>query len=104
MILEIRTIMINSKQRSYLKSLATNLKSIFQLGKDGIDDNFIKQIDEALEARELIKISILNSSEFTPRELSDILSEKLNSEGVLSIGNKLVIYRRSENKPKIELP
>jgi len=96
--------MITSKQRSYLRSLSSKLRPIFQLGKDGIDDNFIKQINEALEARELIKISILNSSEYTPRELSDLLTEKLKTEGVLAIGSKLVVYRRSENKPKIELP
>ncbi|HEY5563462.1 MAG TPA: YhbY family RNA-binding protein [Clostridiaceae bacterium] len=96
--------MITSKQRSYLRSLSSTLKPIFHLGKAGIDDNFIKQIDEALEARELIKISILDSSEYTPRELSDLLFERLKTEGVLTIGKRLVIYRRSENKPKIELP
>jgi RNA-binding protein len=96
--------MITSKQRSYLKSISNGLRPIFQLGKGGIEENFLKQIDEALEAREIIKISILESSGFETREASDILCEKLKCEGVLSIGSKLVLYRRSENNPKIVLP
>ena len=96
--------MITSKQRSYLKSISNKLKAIFQLGKGGIDDNFFKQIDEALENREIIKISILESSGFETREASEIICDKLKCEGVLAIGNKLVIYRKSEKNPKIVLP
>jgi RNA-binding protein len=96
--------MITSKQRSYLKSISNRIKAIFQLGKGGIDDNFLKQIDEALENREVLKISILESSGFETREASEIICEKLKCEGVLAIGSKLVLYRKSEKNPKIVLP
>jgi putative RNA-binding protein, YhbY family len=96
--------MISSKQRSYLRSLANTLEPIFQLGKNGIEENFLKQIDDALEARELIKISVLNNSGFESREASDIICEELNCEGVQAIGSKVVLYRKSAKKPRIELP
>ena len=63
--------MITSKQRSYLRSLSNNITPIFQIGKGGIDDNMLQAIDSALEARELIKISILNNSDYGAREASD---------------------------------
>jgi RNA-binding protein len=77
---------------------------IFHLGKNGIEDAFLKQIDDALEARELIKISILNNSGYAAREASDEICSELNCEGIQAIGNKIVIYRKSLKKPKIELP
>jgi len=96
--------MITSKQRSYLRTLANNMSPIFNIGKEGIIDTFIKQIDDALEARELIKVSVLNNSGYEAREASDILCEALNCEGVQSIGSKIVLYRKSSKNPKIELP
>lgn len=96
--------MISSKQRSYLRSLANTMDPIFHLGKNGIEESFLKQIDEALEARELIKISILNNSGLESREASDLICQELGCEGVQAIGNKVVLYRRSSKKPKIELP
>jgi RNA-binding protein len=96
--------MISSKQRSYLRGLANGIDPIFQLGKNGIEDAFLKQVDDALEARELIKISVLNNSEYGTREASDVLCQELNCEGVQAIGNKIVLYRKSTKKPKIELP
>jgi RNA-binding protein len=96
--------MITSKQRSYLRSLANTMDPIFQIGKGGLEESFFRQIDEALEARELLKIKVLNNSGYEAREASDILCSELNCEGVQAIGNKLVIYRKSEKKPKIELP
>ncbi|WP_315116912.1 ribosome assembly RNA-binding protein YhbY [uncultured Clostridium sp.] len=96
--------MITGKQRGYLRSLANTLDPIFQVGKGGIEENFIKQVDSALEAREIIKISVLNNSGLTAREASDMICEELNCEGVQAIGNKLVVYRRSSKKPKIQLP
>ncbi|WP_142414565.1 ribosome assembly RNA-binding protein YhbY [Hathewaya massiliensis] len=95
--------MITSKQRAYLRSLAHGIEPIFQIGKGGIEDNFLDQISGALEARELIKINVLNNSGITAREASEILCEELNCEGVQVIGNKVVIYRKSTKKPKIEL-
>lgn len=96
--------MITSKQRSYLRSLANNIQPIFQVGKEGIEENFLKQIDDALEARELIKITVLGNSGFGAREASDYICENLGCEGVQAIGNKFVIYRKSNKKPKIEIP
>lgn len=95
--------MINSKQRSYLRGLANNINAIFSIGKEGITDAFIKQVDDALEARELIKITVLSTSGCTAREASDILCEKLGCEGIQAIGNKFVLYRQSEKKPRIIL-
>ena len=96
--------MLTGKQRSYLRSLAHNLDPIFQIGKNGIEDNFLIQVDEALEARELVKIKILNNSDFEAREASDLICEKLKCEGIQAIGKKFVLYRKSLKKPKIEIP
>lgn len=96
--------MLTNKQRNYLRGLANGIDSIFQVGKEGITDGLLKQIDEALEARELIKIHFLEASGESPREASDVICEKLGSEGVQAIGRRLVLYRRSKNKHKIELP
>jgi RNA-binding protein len=96
--------MITTKQRSYLRSLANNIEPIFQVGKGGIEENFLKQVDQALEARELIKIKALNNSGITAREASEIICEELGCEGIQAIGSKLVLYRKSTKNPKIELP
>ena len=96
--------MLTGKQRSYLKSLAHNLDPIFQIGKGGINENFIKQIDGALETRELIKINILQNSLEEPVEAARYLCDNLDAEFVQAIGNKFVIYRESKDKKKIELP
>ncbi|MDT8715289.1 ribosome assembly RNA-binding protein YhbY [Clostridium sp. 19966] len=96
--------MITSKQRSYLRSLANDMDPIFQIGKGGIEETFLKQVDDALEAREIIKLKILNNSGYEAREASDIICEELGCEGIQAIGNKIVLYRKSAKKPKIELP
>jgi RNA-binding protein len=96
--------MITSKQRSYLRSIGHDMQPIFQIGKGGIEETMLKQIDEALEARELLKIKVLNNSGLEAREASDIICEELNCEGIQAIGSKIVIYRKSVKKPKIELP
>lgn len=96
--------MITSKQRSYLRSLSNNITPIFQIGKGGIDDNMLQAIESALEARELIKISILNNSDYGAREASDEICNKLKCEGVQAIGKKIVLYKKSSKKPVIELP
>lgn len=95
--------MITSKQRSHLRSLSNGLEVIFQLGKTGIEENFLKQIDVVIEKRELIKINVLSNSGLTAREASDIICEKLNCEGIQAIGSKMVIYRKSLKNPRIEL-
>ena len=96
--------MITSKQRSYLRTIANPLQPIFQLGKAGVEENFLKQVDEALESREIIKIKVLNNSGITAREASDIICEAVGAEGVQTIGSKCVLYKRSLKKPRIELP
>jgi len=96
--------LLTGKQRSYLKGLANTMDPIFQIGKNGITENFIKQVDDALEARELIKIKVLNNSFLEPKEVANDLAEKLDAEFVQSIGNKFVLYRESKEKKKIQLP
>ncbi len=94
---------MTSKQRAYLRGLATKLSPIFQVGKGEISDNMTTQISNALEARELIKIHVLDNSEYFPREAAEVIAEKTSSEVVTVIGSKIVLYRRSEKAPKIEL-
>ena len=96
--------MITGTQRAYLRGLANNLDPIFQLGKNGIEEAFLKQLTEALEARELIKIKVLENSGLAAREASNYICEKIGCEGIQAIGSKLVIYRKSKKNPKIELP
>ncbi len=87
--------MLNSGQRSKLRGLAQNLNPIFQIGKNGISDNLVKDVDNALELHELVKISVLRSSELSARECLDELSKRLNAESVTAIGNRFVLYRLS---------
>ncbi|WP_010238897.1 ribosome assembly RNA-binding protein YhbY [Clostridium arbusti] len=96
--------MISSKQRSYLRGLANTIQPIFQVGKNDMEETFMKQVDDALKARELIKITVLETSDYSAREASDLLCKKLKCEGVQAIGRKFVLYRRSKDKAKIELP
>lgn len=96
--------MITSKQRSYLKSVANEIEAIFQLGKNGATDNFIRQIDEALEAREIVKVNVLDNSSLVPKEVANELASKLGAEFVQSIGHKFVLYRESKDNKKIILP
>ena len=91
---------ITGKQRAYLRSLANKVPSIFQIGKEGISDNLIKQLSDALTARELIKIHVLENCELTPREASDELSDALRAIPVQTIGRKVVLYRQSDDEKK----
>ena len=96
--------MITGKQGAYLRGLANNMDPIFQIGKNGIEETFLKQLEEALEARELIKIKVLENSGLDAREASNEICEKINCEGIQAIGSKIVLYKKSSKKPKIELP
>lgn len=96
--------MLSGKQRSYLKGLANNIDPIFQLGKSGLTDNFVKQIDGALETRELLKVNVLKSCDLDPTEVANYLINELSAEFVQSIGRRFVIYRESKENKKIELP
>ena len=96
--------MLTGKQRSYLKSIANTMDPIFQVGKNGITENFIKQVEDALEARELIKIKVLNNSLLDATEVASQIAEEIEAEFVQSIGNKFVLYKESKENKKIELP
>lgn len=96
--------MLTGKQRSFLKSKANTIDPIFQLGKNGLTESFIKQVDVVLESRELIKINVLNNSGLEAKEIAIQLSEELDAEFVQSMGNKFVIYRESKEEKKIQLP
>lgn len=87
---------MTSKERAYLRGLANRVPSLYQVGKDGISENMIKQIDDALEARELIKGNVLENSMMTAREAAEELASKTASQVVQVIGNKFILYRRSE--------
>lgn len=94
---------MTSKQRAYLRSLAVNIDTIMQLGKDGIGDNLIKTVSDALEARELIKLKTLETCEYPPREAAEALAEATDSQVVTVIGSKFVLYRESVKHKKIFL-
>ncbi len=96
--------MLTGKQRSYLKALANPLKPVIQLGKEGITDAFVNQVDETIEKRELVKVHVLESCSLSIDEVADIVAIRTNSEFVQSIGRKFVIYRKNREKPVIELP
>ena len=95
--------MLNSKQRAYLRSLANSEPAIMQVGKGGIGENLIKTVSDALEARELIKMSVLENSEYTPRETAEELAAAVGAEVVGVIGRKIILYRESEKHKRIEL-
>lgn len=95
---------MNSKQRAYLKSLAMTSDPIFQIGKGSLSPELAKAVDEALEARELIKISVLKNCADEPKELAGVIAERTRSQVVQVIGKKIVLYRESKTKKKIELP
>ena len=87
---------MTSKERAYLKGLANRVPSLYQIGKDGITENVIKTIDDALNARELIKGHVLENSMMDVRETAAELAEKTASQVVQCIGNRFILYRRSE--------
>ena len=96
-------IMINSKQRAALRSMCNTLPALYQIGKDGVTPAVTEQLDAALEARELIKVNVLETCPTSAKETLGILSERLCAEGVQAIGRKICLYRRSKEKPVIEL-
>ena len=91
---------LTSKQRAQLRGLANSIDTIVHIGKDGIGENLVKQADDALEARELIKGRVLENSMLSPREAAEALAPLTRSEVVQVIGTKFVLYRPSHNKDK----
>ena len=96
--------MITSKQRAYLRKLANTLDPIFQIGKSGITDEILNQLSNALEARELIKVHVLETAMLDIKEACNDVAEKLGAEPVQAIGSKFVLYRpcRKPQERKIE--
>ena len=96
---------MTTKQRAYLKSLAMTMDAIFHVGKSSMTPGLTEAISEALEARELIKISVLKNCADDPRELAEIIAERTRSQVVQVIGKKIVLYREGkDDKKKINLP
>ncbi len=95
--------MITSKQRAYLRSLANKEDTIVHIGKGGITDNIVKQAEDALKARELIKCRVLENSLLSAREACNEMAERTASEQVQVIGTRFVLYKRNAEKPVIEI-
>jgi RNA-binding protein len=89
--------MLTGKQRSQLKSIANTEEVLINIGKNGITENLIKQADETLDARELVKFKILSNSPLESKETASQLAEILGAEYVMSMGRKFVLYRPSDN-------
>jgi RNA-binding protein len=96
--------MLTGKQKRFLRSEAHHLTPIFQVGKGGVNENLITHIGEALEVRELIKVSMLDSCGEDKDEVAEALAKGANAELVQLIGRTVVLYRESKDKKKIELP
>ncbi|MBO4627751.1 MAG: ribosome assembly RNA-binding protein YhbY [Lachnospiraceae bacterium] len=95
---------MTTKQRAYLKGLAMNIEPTFRIGKQSLTPEFCEGIREILEARELIKVAVLQNCADEPKELARILSERTGAETVQVIGKRIVLYRESKTQKKIELP
>ncbi len=95
---------MTSKQRAYLKSLASSITPIFQIGKSSLSPEMVTAVDEALEKRELVKLSVLKNCFDEPRELAETLAERTRSQVVHVIGKKIILYRPAKKDPKIKLP
>lgn len=88
--------MLNSKERSALRALATDIEPMTQIGKGGVSENLLKLLSDYLDAHELAKISVLRNSDQTAKELVNALAAALSAEPVCAIGSKVVLYRKSE--------
>ena len=96
--------MITSKQRSYLKSLAHDIDPIVYIGKNDLTENIIKEINNALKARELVKVKIQEGSYLKPKATANDIAKRLDAEFVQAIGRKFTLYRKSKENPQIVLP
>lgn len=96
--------MLTGKQKRFLRSKAHHLNPIFQVGKGGVSENMVKQISDALEARELLKVSVLQNCEVEKGTVAEQLAQGTNAELVQLIGNIIVLYKESRENKQIELP
>lgn len=95
---------MTSKQRAYLKGLAMDLDSTFQIGKASLTPEFVETIAEGFNKRELLKISVLKNCADDPREIAEMLAGRTHSQVVQVIGKKIVLYKENKDHKKIELP
>ena len=96
---------MTTKQRAYLKGLAMTMEPIFQIGKNSMTPELTNAIQEALDARELIKVSVLKNCADDPRALAELLAERTRAQVVQVIGKKIVLYKEGKDKNKrIQLP
>ncbi len=97
--------MLSSKQRAYLRSISNTIEPIIQIGKDGITDGTVSLIDEALTARELVKIRVLKTVDDEPKDLAMVLLERLpGTELIHVLGRVILLFKPNDEKPKIILP
>ncbi|AMJ40184.1 MULTISPECIES: ribosome assembly RNA-binding protein YhbY [Anaerotignum] len=96
--------MLTSKQRAYLRSMSNGIDAIFQVGKNGVTPELRDTVHNALEARELIKVSVLDNNMLSAAEAAELLGSRTGADVVQVIGNKFVLFRQSKTKPVIELP
>ena len=96
--------MLTSKQRAYLRGLANGLDPILRMGKGGLSDAMIRQADDALTARELLKGKALETAPISAIETAQAIAEAVGAEVVQVVGRTFVLYRRNEKEPQIQLP
>lgn len=96
--------MLTNKQKKYLKSLAHHLNPVFQVGKGGVNEHLIRHIVEAIEPRELIKISVLNNNDDDRKAIAEELAQGAGAELVQVIGSTIMLYKESKDHKTIELP
>ena len=96
--------MLKPFQKAYLKKLANPISHRYLIGKGGLDDKFVAELNDALEARELIKVGILQNASCKPSQIAEELAERLNADLVQVIGRVMVYYRKSKKNPKIVVP
>ncbi len=94
---------MNSKDRAYLRSMANTIEPIIQVGKIGINDNLVKQVSDALEARELIKITVLETAPFDAIDIAKELENKTNCTVVQVMGRKITLYKKRKKDSKINI-
>lgn len=96
--------MLKGKQRAYLRSLANTLKPTTQIGKEGVTEGFLEQLNDMLRVRELVKVTILENAGLDAKETANAVCEALRAEFVQAIGFKFTIYKRNIEEPKILFP
>lgn len=95
---------MTSKQRAYLKGLAMTMDPILNVGKSSVTPELVESVSEAIKKRELIKIGVLKNCMDDPREIAETIAARTKSQVVQVIGKKIVLYKRNNDNPKIQLP